>query len=218
MIIVGLTGGIGMGKSTVAKMLRDFGFPVYSADKAVHSVLKMGGAAVEAVAKAFPDTLRRGGIDRKRLGLAVAGNPRKLRQLEKIVHPLIRKSERLFLQKARAAKAPAVVLEIPLLFETGAQKRCDVTLCVSAPRAVQKARVLARPGMDEKKFRAFLARQMPDAQKRKMADYVVPTGVSVANTKKALSALIGKMGLRKTAPLSSKRSRLAQGRSTSRKP
>ena len=195
MMIVGLTGSIGMGKSTAARILRGFGFPVYSADKAVHDVLKKGGAAVAPVARLFPEALKRGGIDRKILGRTVFGCPKKLRQLEKIIHPLLRQAEQGFLQKARKAKAPGAILEIPLLFETGADKRCDITLCVTAPRAVQKSRVLSRAGMSEEKLRAILKRQMPNAEKIRKANYAIPTGTSLESTEKHLRKLFLKLAL-----------------------
>lgn len=195
MLIIGLTGNIGMGKSTTAKILRGFGFPVYSADAAVHDVLKKGGAAVTPVARLFPEALKRGGIDRQLLGRAVFGHPEKLQQLERIVHPKIKTAERDFIQKARQAKARAAILEIPLLFETGAESRCDITLCVVAPANVQKARVLARPNMTEEKLRAIRARQMPTAEKRKRADHTVPTGTSIENTKQYLHKLFKKLEL-----------------------
>lgn len=182
MIVIGLTGGIGMGKSTAAKILRQMGFPVYNADKAVHDVLKKGGRAVKPVAKLFPAALKKGAIDRKSLARAVFADKRLLRRLEKIIHPLIRSAEREFLRKSRKAKKRAAILEIPLMFETGANKRCDIVLCVSAPPAVQKARVMSRPDMTEKKWRAIVARQMPEAQKRRRADYVVPTGKGLKAT------------------------------------
>lgn len=192
MLIIGLTGSIGMGKSTAAEILRRMGFPIYSADKAVHNVLKKDGRAVIPVAEIFPETLKRGAIDRKLLGRAVFGQPRKLRRLERIIHPLLREQERAFLQKARKAKARAAILEIPLLFETGADKRCDITLCVTAPRAIQKARVLARPGMNEEKLRAILARQMPNAEKCRRADYAIPTGKGLRATEKHLRMLFAR--------------------------
>ena len=195
MKIIGLTGSIGMGKSTTAKILRRMGFPIYSADAAVHEVLKKGGKAVDAVANLFPETLKRGAIDRTLLGQAVFSHPDKLRKLERIIHPLVRQSERAYLQKARKAKTPAVLLEIPLLFETGSEKRCDLTLCVTAPRAVQKARVLSRPDMTEEKLRAILARQMPDAEKRRRADYVIPTGKGQEATEHHLHKLFRKLSL-----------------------
>ena len=193
MIIIGLTGSIGMGKTTVAGILKKLGYPVYSADEAVHHVLKKGGKAVKAVAKIFPESLKRGAIDRKILGKIVFGQPRKLRQLEKIIHPLLRDIERKFLQKARKKKAPAAILEIPLLFETGADKRCDITLCVTAPAAVQRARVLARKGMTKEKLKAILARQMSNKEKCAKADYVVPTGTSRRDTEKFLRKLFDEL-------------------------
>ncbi len=195
MTVIGLTGSIGMGKSTAAQTLRELGLPIYSADDAVHALLKKNGRAVAPVARLFPHTLKRGAIDRALLGQTVFGQPEALRKLEKIIHPLLRSAERAFLQKARQDKARAAVLEIPLLFETGAEQRCDITLCVTAPRAMQKARVLARPGMTEQRLRDILARQMPDAEKRQKADYVVPTGKGIEATKKHLQKLLGKLSL-----------------------
>jgi dephospho-CoA kinase len=196
MLIIGLTGSIGMGKSTAAQILRGFGLPVHNADRAVHDLLKKGGAAVRRVGKLFPAVIRRNAVDRAMLGRTVFHNPRKLRQLEKILHPLVRKTERVFLQKARRRKSPAVILEIPLLFETGAEKRCDLTLCVTAPKAVQKKRVLKRPGMTEAKFRAILKCQMPDREKRRRVDYVIGTGKSVADTRRQLQKTLEGLGLR----------------------
>ena len=189
-IIVGLTGGIGMGKSTAAKILKRFGLPVYSADHAVHSLLRKSGKAVKPVAKVFPEALSRGAIDRKKLGVVVFGNKPKLKTLEKILHPLVRKEEKKFLAKVRARKKPAAVLEIPLLFETGADKRCDVTIVVVAPRAVQMKRVMQRPGMSIAKFKAIQAYQMSDKRKRKIADYVVDAGGSLAATRAQLAAIV----------------------------
>jgi dephospho-CoA kinase len=185
-LVIGLTGGIGMGKSAVAKLLRGMGFPVYHADRAVHGLLRKGGKAVKPVARLFPEALRRGAIDRAVLGPIVFNRPAKLKKLERILHPLVREEEKIFLAKARKAKARAAILEIPLLFETKGEKRCDAVLCVTAPKAVQKARVLARPGMTEAKFRAIVSRQMPDKEKRAKADYVIDTGTDVAATRKQL--------------------------------
>ena len=190
MLVIGLTGSIGMGKSTVAGLLRRMGYPMYSADDAVHNTLKKGGKAVAPVARLFPETLKRGGIDRKLLGRAVFGQAKELHQLEQIIHPLLRQQERAFLRQARKAKARAAILEIPLLFETGADKRCDITFCVTAPRAIQKARVLARPGMSEEKLRAILKRQMPNAEKCRKADYIIPTGKGLEITRKRLQKLM----------------------------
>jgi dephospho-CoA kinase len=194
-IIIGLTGGIGMGKSTVAAILRQFGLPVYHADKAVHDLLKKGGKAVKPAARLFPEALKKGAIDRNRLGHMVFGRPRKLRQLEKILHPLVRHAENEFLRRVRKLKKPAAVLEIPLLFETGGHKRCDFTLCVAAPAKVRAARVLRRKGMTAEKLKAILRRQMPDRRKRKLADYVVNTGGSRAKTKAQLRRIMRREGV-----------------------
>ena len=186
MLIIGLTGGIGMGKSAAARILKRMGLPVYHADRAVHDLLRKNGNAVKPVARAFPEALRRGAIDRAVLGPLVFGQPRKLKRLEKILHPLVQEAEKAFLKNARRMEAPAAVLEVPLLFETGGEKRCDTVLCVTAPRVVQRARVLARPGMTEAKLKAILKRQMPDKQKRAKADYVIHTGASYADTRQQL--------------------------------
>jgi len=196
MKVVGLTGGIGMGKSAVAGVLESFGLPVHSADDAVHKALASGGAAVAPVARAFPEALKEdGSIDRKRLSSIVFSDAAKRRLVENILHPLVEESERRFLQKAREENVRAAVLEIPLLFETGADARCDLTLCVSAPPDLQKARVLKRSGMDEKTFLNILAAQLPDAEKRKKADYVVLTGTSLAETERFLRDLFLRLGL-----------------------
>ena len=195
MIVIGLTGGIGMGKSTTAHILRRWGFPIFNADAAVHEILKNNEKAIAALTRLFPETLKRGAIDRKLLGQAVFAQPDKLQRLERILHPLVRQAEQSFLQKERRAKARAAILEIPLLFETGGEKRCTLTLCVTAPRAIQKARALSRPDMTEEKLRILLARQMPDAEKRSKADYVLPTGKSVETTEKHLRKLFEKLSL-----------------------
>jgi len=190
MLVIGLTGGIGMGKSTAADILSSFGLPVYNADRAVHALLDKGGAAVKLVAKLFPAALKNGAIDRSVVGSLVFNKPVLLKKLETILHPLVQRIEREFLKQAQRDKIAAVVLEIPLLFETGAEKRCDVTICVTAPKAVQKARVLKRKGMTPERFKSIVARQMPDKEKRQRADFVVKTGVSRADTKKQLNAIL----------------------------
>ncbi len=190
MLVIGLTGGIGMGKSTAAKILRGFGLPVYYADKSVHELLRKDGKAVKPVAKLFPEALKKGAIDRKTLGRLVFNNPAKLKRLEKILHPMVKDIERVFLAKAGKQKVRAAILEIPLLFETGGEKRCDFTICVTAPRNVQKDRVMRRFHMTETRFKTILKRQMPDAKKRKRADYVVQTGTSYADTKRQLKNIL----------------------------
>lgn len=176
MIIIGLTGSIGMGKSLTAAMLRRLGGAVHSADAVVHRVLAAGGDAVPAVAAQFPQAHVQHAIDRKILGSLVFGQPEKLRRLEAILHPIVRQAEQEKIAQARAAGKKFIVLDIPLLFETGAEQRCDATISVTAPASVQRRRVLARPDMTPGKFAQILAAQMPDAEKRHRATYVVHTG------------------------------------------
>jgi dephospho-CoA kinase len=187
--ILGLTGSIGMGKSTAAAMFRHDGIAVHDADAAVHDLLRRGGAAVPAVAQAFPEAVRDGAVDRKALGALVFGKPEALRRLEAILHPLVRRRMRRFLQQAGRRGDRLVVLDIPLLFETGGERFCDAVAVVSAPRLLQRQRVLARPGMTREKFAAILAAQMPDREKRRRADQVVPTGLGRRPTRLALRAL-----------------------------
>ncbi|RMF09711.1 MAG: dephospho-CoA kinase [Alphaproteobacteria bacterium] len=175
-VILGLTGSIGMGKSETARMFRRQGVPVFDADAAVHRLLAKGGRAVEPVAKAFPGVERDGAIDRKALGAKVFGNPPALRKLEQILHPLVRQTEQDFIRRACRRGARLVVLDIPLLYETGGEGRCDYVAVVSAPDFVQRYRVLARPGMTEERFARVLEQQMPDREKRKRADFVIQTG------------------------------------------
>lgn len=170
---LGLTGGIGMGKSTAAQMFRDLGHPVWDADAAVHDLYAPGGAAVAPVSAAFPGTLRDGGIDRAALRQALAADPAGFARLEQIVHPLVAADRAEFI--ARHGDAPIVVLDVPLLYETGAQAGMDGVAVVSAPADLQRARVLARPGMTPENFQMILSRQMPDAEKRARADWVIPS-------------------------------------------
>jgi dephospho-CoA kinase len=178
MIILGLTGGIGMGKSTATATLRRLRVPVFDADAAVHRLQARGGRAVGPIGAAFPGTVREGCVLREALRQAVIGKPEALRRLEHIVWPLVRDEERRFLARARRAGARLAVLDIPLLFENGGERRTDQVMVVSAPPAVQRARVLRRPGMTPERFAAIHARQMPDAEKRRRADHVVLTGLS----------------------------------------
>lgn len=186
MKIVGLTGSIGMGKSTAADMLRHQGVWVHDADATVHELLGKGGAAVPAIAKAFPGVVKNGAVDRIALGKRVFGNTPELRKLEAIVHPLVRESTDRFIAAAARARQPVVVLDIPLLFETGG-RRCDATIVVSAPAYLQAQRVLRRPGMTPEKLAAILARQMPDREKRRRADSVVTTGLGKGPTYRQLA-------------------------------
>ncbi len=177
MIVLGLTGSIGMGKSTAARALRRLGVPVHDSDAAVHRLMAKGGTAVAAIDAAFPDVVVDGAVDRKVLGAKVFGNPAELRRLEKILHPMVRQVARRFVQRARSQRRPLVVLDIPLLFETGGEKRCDAVIVVTAPRFLQRARVLARPNMSPQRLAEIEAQQMPDAEKRRRADIVVDTGL-----------------------------------------
>jgi dephospho-CoA kinase len=176
MITVGLTGSIGMGKSTTAAMFAAEGVPVYDADAEVHALYARGGAAVEPLEQAFPGVVVDGAVDRTLLSQRVVGKPEELKRLEAIVHPLVGMSRVGFFEQAAAAGADVVILDIPLLFETGGDKRMDAVVVVSAPADVQRQRVLARPGMDEAKLDAILARQTPDAEKRARAHFVIDTG------------------------------------------
>lgn len=188
MIILGLTGSIGMGKSTVAAMFADEGVPVFDADAEVHGLQEPGGRLVAQIESAFPGTTGESGVDRTLLGKAVFGNPDALRRLEAIVHPAVAQERSRFLDANR--DRPLVVLDIPLLFEAGGWRQVDRIAVVSAPLEVQRARVLARPGMTQERFESILARQMPDAQKRDRADFVIPTGGSLDETRAAVRAVI----------------------------
>jgi dephospho-CoA kinase len=176
MITVGLTGSIGMGKSTTAAMFAAEGVPVYDADAEVHALYAKGGAAVGPVGDAFPGVVVDGAIDRTLLSQQVVGKPDEMKRLEAIVHPLVGASRVGFFEDAVARGADIVVLDIPLLFETGGETRMDAVVVVSAPAEVQRRRVLARPGMDEAKLDAILARQMADVEKRARAHFVIDTG------------------------------------------
>ena len=176
MIRLGLTGSIGMGKSTTAQMFAEAGVPVYDADAEVHRLYAAGGAAVTPVGEAFPGVVRDGAIDREALGARVLGDPEALKRLQSIVYPLMGQNRLEFFARAEAAGADLVVLDIPLLYETGGEANVDAVVVASAPAQVQRARVLARPGMTEEKFTQILAKQTPDAEKRARADFVVDTG------------------------------------------
>lgn len=174
MIRLGLTGSIGMGKSTTAQMFRDEGVPVIDADDIVHELYR--GEAVAQIEKAFPGTTNANGVDRGRLSGALAVNPAGFKMLEKIVHPLVWRKEREALEQFEREGAPVVVLDIPLLYENGADDRVHKVVVVTADEAVQRARVLDRPGMTEEKFQMILSRQMPDSEKRRRADFIIDTG------------------------------------------
>lgn len=190
MLILGLTGSIGMGKSTTAAMFQAEGVPVYDSDAAVHALYAAGGAAVAPVEAAFPGVVVDGAIDRARLSAKVVGDPEALAKLEAIVHPLVGAHRIGFFEKAQAEGQEIVVLDVPLLFETGGQKSVDKVVVVSAPAEVQRARVLARPEMTPEKFEAILARQLPDAEKRARADFVIDTGQGVEHARKQVRDLL----------------------------
>jgi dephospho-CoA kinase len=177
MLVIGLTGSIGMGKTTAAAQFARRGVPVFDADAEVHRLYAR--KAVPAIEAAFPKAVRAGRVDRAALAKEISGSPEKLKTLEAIVHPMVKKAEIDFLQEAEAKGAAFAVLEIPLLFETDAHKRVDVTVVVSAPEHVQRARVLAREGMSEERLLHLLKRQLPDAEKRARADYVVDSGTTL---------------------------------------
>jgi dephospho-CoA kinase len=188
MIVIGLTGSIGMGKSTTAAMFAQRGIPVLDADAVVHRLY--AGDAVAPVEAAFPGTVVEGKVDRDRLSRAVLGDPQALARLEAIVHPLVRREQEQFLKGAREDGAAHVLLDIPLLFEGGGDKRVDKIVVVSCDEEMQRQRVLARPGMTEEKFTAIRARQVPDERKRAMADYIVDTGQGLAAAETQVDAII----------------------------
>ena len=188
MIRLGLTGSIGMGKSTVARMFADEGVPVFDADAAVHRLQGPEGALVAEIESHFPGTTGPKGVNRGTLAERVLGEPEKLRRLEALVHPAVAREREAFLAANDAA--PVVLLDIPLLFEAGGWREVDRIAVVSAPLAVQRERVLARPGMTPEKFERILARQLPDAEKRARADFVIPTGGSLEETRQAVRRIL----------------------------
>ena len=177
MVILGLTGSIAMGKTTAARVFRRLGVPVYDADAAVHRALGPGGEAVARIAKAFPGVVTDGAVDRQALGAIVFKNKAALNELEGIVHPIVRRAQDKFLRWHSARRVRLVVLDIPLLLESGGHRRVDAVVVVSAPQFIQAQRVLARPGMTRARLKGILERQMPDREKRRRADFVVTTGL-----------------------------------------
>jgi len=190
-IVVGLTGSIGMGKSAAARTLRRLGVPLFDADAEVHRLLGPGGDAVGPVEAVFPGVRNEaGGIDRPRLGRFVFGDPPALRRLEGILHPMVRRAERRFVAQACARRERLAVLDIPLLFETGGDERCDYVLVVSAPLRLQRERVMRRPGMSENRFADILGAQVPDREKRRRADFVVATALGRGVAFRRLKAIV----------------------------
>ncbi|MGQ2907732.1 MAG: dephospho-CoA kinase [Aliihoeflea sp.] len=191
MIVIGLTGSIGMGKSTTARFFREAGVPVHDSDEAVHRLY--AGKAAPLIEAAFPGTVKDGVVDRALLGSRILGDAAALKTVERIVHPLVRADADAFLAEHRAAGQKLVVLDIPLLFETGGEGRVDRIVVVSAPADIQRERVLARPGMSVEKFEAILAKQMADAEKRKRADFVVESGGGLEAARAAVEAIVAEL-------------------------
>ena len=188
MVVLGLTGSLGMGKSTTARFFAEAGVPVFDADAAVHRLY--AGEAAAAIEAAFPGTTGEHGVDRAKLAQAVLGDPAALARLEAIIHPLVRREELRFIDEADKAGAPVAVLDIPLLFETGRASLVDAVVVVSAPPEVQRARAFERPGMTEEKFRALLAKQMPDEEKRRRADFIVDSSRSYDSARTQVHAIL----------------------------
>ncbi len=191
MILLGLTGSIGMGKSTTTAMFADHGAVVWNADHAVHALYATGGAAVGPIAEAFPGVVVDGAIDRQRLAEALGNDESAFRRLETIVHPLVAAGRMADLEAARAAKVRLAVLDIPLLFETGGDRAVDAVVVVTADADTQRRRVLARPGMTPERFEAILARQLPDAEKRRRADFIVDTSGGLEAARTEVAKIVG---------------------------
>lgn len=188
MLILGLTGSIGMGKSTAAALFRQEGVPVHDADDAVHRLYR--GAAVPVIEAAFPGTVANGVVDRRLLGERVLADPTAIAHLERLVHPLVESDRRSFLASVRAAGGRLAVFDVPLLFETGGERLCDLVIVVSAPADVQKARVLAREGMTEARFASILQKQMPDAEKRRRAHLVIQSGLGLESAQRQIKGIL----------------------------
>jgi dephospho-CoA kinase len=193
MIVLGLTGSIGMGKTEAAHMFRDLGVPVYDADQAVHDLYKKGGAGVDPIEQTFPGVCVDGAIDRERLSAQVMNDAAAFRKLEQIIHPLVRTDQKSFMAKLIADHVPLVVLDVPLLFEGSGHAACDRVAVVSAPAAVQRQRVLARPGMSEEKFNTILSRQTPDAEKRARADFIIETDRGLTDAARQVAAIVAQL-------------------------
>jgi len=190
MLVIGLTGSIGMGKTTAAKALARLGLPIHDSDSAVHKIFARGGAAVGPVGSAFPEAIRDGAVDRAKLGDLVFHDPDALRRLEVIVHPLVRLDSRAFLRRCAARRDPLAVLDVPLLFEVGRESECDLVILVTAPGFVQAHRVLRRPGMTPRRFADIKTRQMADVEKRRRADFIVQTGLDRRESLRGLSHIV----------------------------
>jgi len=192
-ILLGLTGSIGMGKSTTAAMFREAGVPVYDADAAVHAAYAKGGACVEPLGAAFPGVVKDGAVDREALRQAVLGDPEELKRLGSIVHPLLKGQQEAFFAAAKAAGADLVVMDIPLLFENGGEAKVDAVAVVTAPAQVQRERVLQREGMTAERLDAILAQQTPDAEKRARADFVIDTSQGLEPVRRQVAEILAVM-------------------------
>ena len=202
MRILGLTGSVGMGKSTAAAMFRRMGVPVFDADAAVHAMLAPGGSAAGEVAREFPGVIAAGGvIERRALGAKVFGDRIALARLERILHPRVAEAERRFVKRARAARRSLVVLDVPLLFESGGDRRCDAVVVVWAPPHIQRERVLKRPGMNTARLAFIRAQQTSEREKRRRADFLVPSGLGRAPTWRALRRVVRAMRAKAMASL-----------------
>ncbi len=193
MIVLGLTGSIGMGKTETARMFCELGVPVYDADQAVHDLYRKDGAGVGPIEEAFPGVTVGGAIDRDRLSKQIINNKAAFRKLEQIIHPLVRMDQQAFMAKEIAEGTPLVVLDIPLLFESGGNTKCDLVVVVSAPAEVQRERVLARPGMTGVKLDTILGRQTPDAEKRERADFIIETDKGLAVAARQVAVIVEKL-------------------------
>ncbi|MFC3053665.1 dephospho-CoA kinase [Kordiimonas pumila] len=193
MRVVGLTGSIGMGKSETARMFMDAGIPVFDADQIVRGLQEKNGPALPLIEAAFPGSVDKGVLDRGKLGSLVFANPAAKKKLEAIMHPMVGEARASFFEKAAASGAPFVVLDVPLLFETGGNAACDRVIVVSAPADVQRSRVLARPGMTEEKFEHILGLQMPDVEKKARADYIIDTGHGLDHARGQVAEIIQEM-------------------------
>ena len=190
MLVIGLTGSIGMGKTAAAGALARMGLPVHDSDAVVHMLFTRGGAAVGPVGEAFPDAINDGEVDRAKLGKLVFHDPEALGRLEAVVHPLVRSESRAFLRRCMARRETMAVLDVPLLFEVGREGDCDFVILVTAPAFIQAQRVLRRPGMTEQRLADIRSRQMKDAEKRRRADFIVQTGLGRRETLRALSHIV----------------------------
>lgn len=213
MIVIGLTGSLAMGKSTLAAMLQQQGVPVHDSDAEVHALMRQEGAAYAQIAAAFPASQHKGlyqaggAIDRGALAALVFKDETARRRLENILHPQVQQAQTRFIAQAERSGIGIVALDIPLLFETGAEARVDYTLCATAPRYIQRARALARPGMTEERLKAIISTQMPDAEKRKRADFIVHTGLGHAYAKRQILGILKKIMKRRAKNNSEKQGR-----------